>query len=731
MGFRVKKVNRNEYSVVKGCFHCWCFELPLLTPTGQDTRSYHADAGKVRCACEWKVNYRSVPGDGGKVRITTVEEQHTGHHLPTPSQAARKHLRSLGEVPELVIDKMRELISFKQPSMSWLHTHITGLYNVSIDDHLFRNLFRTVVSQCTHQHNEEDWRDAVKWGRSLGDRAFVAVDMDEVTSQGRRLLFMSPAMTYNFHRNNEVIIMDTTHGTNRYRYYLLLILGVSHYGHTVCMAAALLRNQQQDDFIWVFNQIRTFVGADVWKQIKTVSTDGDAAMKVAIDALLPDAFHLRCVWHVQRNIANKSDIWLGKGADEEARTAFHSATNKILFADSKAQAEEAVRELYAAYPDSRCRSYFDQFILPNAAQFVSYSVRQHITFGIQSTQRSESIHSLVKRDNLAYKPLTNMTTAAELMQILHKMADRHEQVAVDQDARAKQKTLSRPATHDPLLNWRPGQSVFSCVIERLTAYASRLINEHFQAVGNFGLEQKPLDAPDSPDVQVWCCTNTRPNSISKYTVTITVLSTSGSCSSNYMHCTCAMPTNYQLPCTHVMAVNLRVFSQPVMYHQIGDRWRRDWHPSTSVPRHPPTNYYTSVDTLIESKELDIEFSHPEDESERQLVSYEMMSEEVYTVVDSIIDSVRNRPALLDIIRTRVFTMKEEVDQRLIGNYRHPTGQVIDSSSDDSDDVVNRLRNPTSTHRSKRQKRFLSSNEKSRSRGASSQPQEPSSTLIQQ
>ena len=57
--------------------------------------------------------------------------------------------------------------------------------------------------------------------------------------------------------------MDTTHGTNRYRYYLLLILGVSHYGHTVCMAAALLRNQQQDDFIWVFNQIRTFVGTIV------------------------------------------------------------------------------------------------------------------------------------------------------------------------------------------------------------------------------------------------------------------------------------------------------------------------------------------------------------------------------------------------------------------------------------------------------------------------------------
>ena len=135
----------------------------------------------------------------------------------------------------------------------------------------------------------------MKWGRSLGDRAFVAVDMDEVTSQGRRLLFMSPAMTYNFHRNNEVIIMDTTHGTNRYRYYLLLILGVSHYGHTVCMAAALLRNQQQDDFIWVFNQIRTFVGTIVWKQIKTVSTDGDAAMKVAIDALLPDAFHLTIV----------------------------------------------------------------------------------------------------------------------------------------------------------------------------------------------------------------------------------------------------------------------------------------------------------------------------------------------------------------------------------------------------------------------------------------------------
>jgi hypothetical protein len=73
-------------------------------------------------------------------------------------------------------------------------------------------------------------------------------------------------------------------------------------------------------------------------------------------------------------------------------------------------------------------------------------------------------------------------------------------------------------------------------------------------------------------------------------------------------------------------------------------------------------------------------------------------------------------------------MKEDVDQRLIGNYCHSGGQVSDSSSDDSDDVVNRLRNPSSTHCSKPQKRFLSNSERSRRRGAGSQSQGSSSTF---
>jgi hypothetical protein len=292
LGFRITQTSHNDakLGLVKGYMHCWCYLAARVKPDGRDARVYHTDLGKVNCSCRWRVAYRKSANDV-MLSITKVEDEHTGHILraqprPTVVDKAR-HLRLQEDVPQAIVDKMRELLSYSQPGRAWTQDHVSGCFNVTFDDHVFRNLFRSLISQVSYQPNEQDWRDAVKWGRCLGQDALVSVDMDQSTCQGRRLLFMSPAMTYNFHRNNEVIVMDTTHGTNRYRFYLLLLVGMSHFGHSTIMAAALLRNQSQDDFVWVLSQIKAFVGSAVWDRIKTISTDGDVAMKLAIEAILP------------------------------------------------------------------------------------------------------------------------------------------------------------------------------------------------------------------------------------------------------------------------------------------------------------------------------------------------------------------------------------------------------------------------------------------------------------
>jgi hypothetical protein len=737
LGFRVRHDPHNDaqLGLVKGSFQCWCYQKPRAKPNGSDAKVYHADQGKVNCGCQWKVSYRKTSSDV-LLAIKQVSDKHTGHFLPVqPATTAvsdkARHVRTQEDVTQEMIDMMRELISYSQPGRAWTQEHLSGRFNVSFDDHVFRNLFRSLISHVTYQPNEQDWRDAVKWGRALGEAALVAVDMDASTCQGRRLLFMSPPMTYNFHRNCEVLSMDTTHGTNRYRFHLLLVVGVSHYGHTAILAAALLRNQQQDDFIWALSQIKAFVGSDTWDRIKSVFSDGDAAMKIAVDAIMPRAAHLRCVWHVQRNIADKCTTWLGKGADDEVLNAFQAAANKIIFASSEQAAQKAVNDLYSAYPDPSCRSYFDDYILPNLSMFVSYQLRQKVTFGMQSTQRSESVHSLIKRDGLAYKPLTINTTALELLTILHNVAERHEKAAVEVDARALQKSRERPASQGPGGNCRPGQSLHSRVIDVLTKYASDFMNEHFQAISNYTLEE--VDFTEDDGIEEWRCIN-RDHPTSVHVVTINRVPDPDL--SNIMVCTCELPSNYQLPCTHVMAVNQLVFQQPVIFAQVGQRWRRAWQPSSFQPRQQPMNFFSADSQVLDGVGAEEEFDQPEDETERKVVAWEMSRDEMYAAMDELMECSRDRPAIMDIIREFMRELKTTVNRRLIGDYSNSTAlsrHVLGSGA--SGDTGDRLRNPLPRDTSKRQKRYLGRSESGgRSNTVLSQapvlPKPPTSAMTQ-
>jgi hypothetical protein len=705
LGFKVTHRNKNDRDVIKGSFHCWCHASQRVKADSTVARTYHADTGKVNCGCVWEVRYRA-DYHTAKIRITACVDRHVGHILPIsrPVDVTVKHLRVQADIPPPVVDEMRRLITFGTPSRQYLYSHIVGTFQLSFEEHLFRNLFRTLQNQIAPLHNEKDWRDAVKWARSLGEQTLVEHDMDSVTLQGRRLLFMSPTMLYNFQRNGEVLVMDTTHGTNRYRYYALLISGVSHYGHTAILAVALIRNQATEDFVWVLNHLKSHLSVHAWTAVKTIFTDGDQAMKAAVELVMPHASHLRCVWHVQQNIASKSDTWLGKDAEDDVRTEFKQKVGGILFADDQKAAEEAVVQLYARWPDARCKAYFDTYILPNLKMFAAYAVNDKLTFNAHSTQRAESIHSLIKRDNHAEKPLTIMTSAIDFLQTIHSVARRHEEAAVERDARQLQRSLLRGPPQGPGSVACPGQTVYQRVIKRLTKYASDIINSHFQAISNWTLSQQVLAEEDALTVQQWQCAGKR--GTERFIVTV---STPLQGESNYMSCTCGMPANMLLPCSHVMVLNLRLFGQAVVLDQVGRRWDRDWRPSPIVPQTQPMQYFSESNDSSAHPVFDL----PEDEVERQAVTHDMITDDVYAILDGLLASTQQKPRIAETMRAMILAVKEEIARRLIGDFSHSSvwkkvcdsvTENADSGSSDEDELL-RLRNPVALHCSKRQKRY--------------------------
>ncbi len=71
-----------------------------------------------------------------------------------------------------------------------------------------------------------------------------------------------------------------------------------------------------------------------------------------------------------------------------------------------------------------------------------------------------------------------------------------------------------------------------------------------------------------------------------------------------MECTCGFPASMQLPCRHVMALNLNLFHHAFRPGQVGKRWLKYYKPPPSTPLRqlPPEPLPSTVPNFISSLE---------------------------------------------------------------------------------------------------------------------------------
>ncbi|KAJ0127445.1 Uncharacterized protein HZ326_29452 [Fusarium oxysporum f. sp. albedinis] len=100
----------------------------------------------------------------------------------------------------------------------------------------------------------------------------------------------------------EVLIVDCTYKTNKYRMPLLDIVGVDATGSTFCIAFAYLSGEEEEDFGWAFEQLRDLYDANGIKHPSVVLTDRCLACMNAVVSLLcfPSTKVMLCLWHINK-----------------------------------------------------------------------------------------------------------------------------------------------------------------------------------------------------------------------------------------------------------------------------------------------------------------------------------------------------------------------------------------------------------------------------------------------
>ncbi|XP_061364828.1 protein FAR1-RELATED SEQUENCE 5-like [Gastrolobium bilobum] len=101
----------------------------------------------------------------------------------------------------------------------------------------------------------------------------------------------------------EVLVFYVTYKTNKFKFPFAPFVGVNHHEQSILFAAALLEDETEATFTWLFEQFWTCMFD---KSPIAIMTDQDKAMGKAIANIFPNARHCFCAWHIKKHVMKHS-----------------------------------------------------------------------------------------------------------------------------------------------------------------------------------------------------------------------------------------------------------------------------------------------------------------------------------------------------------------------------------------------------------------------------------------
>lgn len=95
----------------------------------------------------------------------------------------------------------------------------------------------------------------------------------------------------------DAVIFDTMYRPNQYQVPFAPFTGFNHHGQMVSFGCALLLDESESSFIWLF---RTWISAMNDRPPISITTDQDRAIQAAVAQVFPETRHCICKWHILR-----------------------------------------------------------------------------------------------------------------------------------------------------------------------------------------------------------------------------------------------------------------------------------------------------------------------------------------------------------------------------------------------------------------------------------------------
>ncbi|CAG8803756.1 12076_t:CDS:2, partial [Dentiscutata erythropus] len=163
-------------------------------------------------------------------------------------------------------------------------THVTWMYN-----DIYNFVYQLESSNSGKKEFEaEEFINVLEQIKNNNDEFQYYTYINDDTRRLERIIWMFPEQRINYSRFYDIVIYDNTYKTNRFHMPFGVFTGVNNYGYSICFAGALMINETEENFIWVFNNFLKMVNQNA---PLVILTDDDRAMANAYTKILkPLAF---------------------------------------------------------------------------------------------------------------------------------------------------------------------------------------------------------------------------------------------------------------------------------------------------------------------------------------------------------------------------------------------------------------------------------------------------------
>lgn len=398
---------------------CGCSITSKRASTSKGLR--RASSKKTGCPFKLKLLYRKSVG-AWVVEVVCGTHNHQPHELRGLPDARlyhrQQHLEQIDELrrmPQMTARGIKDALKRKDPDCPLTYKDVENIVQTMRREDLGDHTASQAVLKQLHEAR-------VPHKMILGDN-----------NELKALFCLLDPKLESWERFPHVLMMDVTHGTNRFNWKLLEISGITHFGTVFPVAFALSPDENEPFFRWALQAFDSYLQTTVQRlygeddglllQPLVVLTDYTHASRNAVMKVFPEAQLQLCTWHISKCIIKATrEKWQGTAApddvltpremtDEAAgittqqhhefnRKSFLEGFRGLMYAPSIDDFNQRWADLKADFPEQdgfgsvvdHIRTYY----MPLRAQWAGPWVQTYRNYGHVTTSPNEAQHSSTK-----------------------------------------------------------------------------------------------------------------------------------------------------------------------------------------------------------------------------------------------------------------------------------------------------------------------------------------------